>query len=116
VLLVLALGGPRLADRVRRAGRGPTLQRALGFVMVLTAVAIAADLDVRFQSAIADHLPAVVVNPTKPLEDSKAVAKRLDDLRAPSKFSHARAGQRPRGLRRGARLRRQPALVQHAGR
>jgi thiol-disulfide isomerase/thioredoxin len=57
--------------------------------MVLTAVAIAADLDVRFQSAIADHLPAAVVNPTKPLEDSKAVAKRLDDLLAPSKFAHA---------------------------
>jgi len=89
VLLVLALGGRALADRVRRAGRGPTLQRALGFVMVLTAVAIAADLDVRFQSAIADHLPAVVVNPTKPLEDSEAVAKRLDDLRAPSRFAHA---------------------------
>jgi thiol-disulfide isomerase/thioredoxin len=57
--------------------------------MVLTAVAIAADLDVRFQSAIADHLPAVVVNPTKPLEDSRAVAKRLDDLRKPSQFAAA---------------------------
>jgi thiol-disulfide isomerase/thioredoxin len=89
VLLVLALGGRALADRVRRAGRGPALQRALGFVMVLTAVAIAAQLDVRFQSAIADHLPAVVVNPTKPLEDSLAVAKRLDDLRRPSQFAAA---------------------------
>jgi cytochrome c biogenesis protein CcdA/thiol-disulfide isomerase/thioredoxin len=89
VLLVLALGGRTL---VRRIGRGPAVQRALGLVMVLTAVAIAADLDVRFQSAIANHLPAVVVNPTKPLEDSKAVAKRLDDLRAPSRFAHAADG------------------------
>ena len=61
VLLVLALAGRALADRVRRAGRGPNLQRALGAVMVLTAVAMAAQLDVRFQSAIADHLPAAVV-------------------------------------------------------
>src|SRR5919201_4800256 len=30
VLLALALGGRRLFDRVRRAGRGPLLQRALG--------------------------------------------------------------------------------------
>src|SRR4051794_9787486 len=57
VLLGLALGGRGLADGVRRAGRGPALQRALGAVMVLTAVAMAAQLDVRFQSAIADHLP-----------------------------------------------------------
>src|SRR3954470_17192599 len=89
VLLVLALGGRALADRVRRAGRGPALQRALGAVMVLTAVAMAAQLDVRFQSAIPDPPPAVVVNPTKPLEDSRAVAKRLDDLRRPSQFAAA---------------------------
>src|SRR3954452_1042455 len=89
VLLVLALGGRALADRVRRAGRGPALQRALGFVMVLTAVAIALQLDVSFQSAIADHLPAVVVNPTKSLEDSHAVATRLDRLRRPSQFASA---------------------------
>src|SRR3954471_6389646 len=92
VLLVLALGGRALADRVRRAGRGPALQRALGAVMVLTAVAMAAELDVRFQSAIADHLPAVVVNPTRSLEESKAVAKRLDDLRRPSQFAAAAHG------------------------
>ena len=89
VLLVLALGGRALADRVRRAGRGPDLQRALGVVMVLTAVAMAAELDVRFQSAIADHLPAAVVNPTRALEHSNAVAKRLDDLRRPSRFARA---------------------------
>src|SRR4051794_20448473 len=89
VLLVLALGGRALADRGGRAGRGPALQRAPGAVMVLTAVAMAAQLDVRFQSAIADPLPAVVVNPTKPLEDSRAVAKRLDDLRRPSQFAVA---------------------------
>src|SRR5215211_2498193 len=35
-LLVLALAGRAVAGRVRRAGRGPGLQRALGAVMVLT--------------------------------------------------------------------------------
>jgi cytochrome c biogenesis protein CcdA/thiol-disulfide isomerase/thioredoxin len=91
VLLVLALAGRALADRVRRAGRGPNLQRALGAVMVLTAVAMAAELDVRFQSAIADQLPAAVVNPTRALEQSDAVAKRLDDLRRPSRLARAAA-------------------------
>src|SRR5215218_3790141 len=91
VLLVLALAGRAVADRVRRAGRGPNLQRALGAVMVLTAVAMAAQLDVRLQSAIADRLPAAVVNPTRALEESEAVAKRLDDLRRPSRYARAAA-------------------------
>jgi cytochrome c biogenesis protein CcdA/thiol-disulfide isomerase/thioredoxin len=89
VLLVLALGGRALAERVRRAGRGPQLQRVLGGVMVATALAMALQLDVSFQSAIADHLPAAVVNPTKSLEDSHAVASRLDSLRRPSQFASA---------------------------
>src|SRR5713226_4638371 len=40
VLLLITLGGRRLFERVRSAGRGPQLQRALGVVMILTAVAI----------------------------------------------------------------------------
>jgi len=48
VLLGLTLGGRRLFDRVRAAGRGPVLQRTLGAVMVATAVAIIAGADVSF--------------------------------------------------------------------
>src|SRR3954451_755179 len=99
VLLVLALAGRALADRVRRAGRGPGLQRALGTVMVLTAVAMAFQLDVRFQTAIAKHLPAAVVNPTKSLEDSGAVSGRLAELRPPSRFAHAAEGSPKASLR-----------------
>jgi cytochrome c biogenesis protein CcdA len=44
VLLLIALGGRRVGDAIRRAGRGPQLQRALGVVMVLTAVAMLAEL------------------------------------------------------------------------
>ncbi|MGZ8647691.1 MAG: cytochrome c biogenesis protein DipZ, partial [Solirubrobacteraceae bacterium] len=89
VLLALALGGRGVAGRVRRAGRGPVVQRALGFVMVLTAVAVAADLDVRFQTALASGFPSAVVNPTGALERSAAVERRLADLRGPPRFETA---------------------------
>jgi cytochrome c biogenesis protein CcdA/thiol-disulfide isomerase/thioredoxin len=89
VLLALGLGGRRVAGRVRRAGRGPVVQRALGFVMVLTAVAVAADLDVRFQTALASSFPTAVVNPTGALERSAAVERRLADLRGPPRFEAA---------------------------
>jgi len=78
VLLALALGGHRLFDRVRRAGRGPALQRALGAVMVLTAIAIATELDVNFDQYIAQHIPEV--NLTASLEKSHAVESRLGEL------------------------------------
>src|ERR1700728_1314592 len=55
VLLALMLGGRRLLDRVRRAGRGPVLQRALGVVMVATAVVIMTNLDVSLDQYIAQH-------------------------------------------------------------
>ena len=54
---------------------------------------MATNLDVRFQSAIADHLPAALVNPTHSLETSHAVASRLDDLRGPSRFAVAATGR-----------------------
>src|SRR5437588_6104729 len=44
VLLLLTLGGRRIFDRIRSAGRGPALQRALGVIMLMTAVAILANL------------------------------------------------------------------------
>jgi cytochrome c biogenesis protein CcdA/thiol-disulfide isomerase/thioredoxin len=89
VLLVLALAGRAVVDRIRRAGRGPALSRALGAVLVVTAVAMAFQLDVRFQTAIANHLPAAVVNPTHALETSSAVSGRLAKLRPPSRYAKA---------------------------
>jgi cytochrome c biogenesis protein CcdA/thiol-disulfide isomerase/thioredoxin len=81
VLLLIAYGGRRVLDRLRAAGRGPAVQRTLGAVMVATAVAVAADLDVRFQTALADDFPEFVVNPTRALERSDAVEERLTELR-----------------------------------
>ncbi len=78
VLLALTLGGRRLFDRVRRAGRGPALQRALGLVMILTAVAIIANLDVNFDQFVAQHIPNV--NLTASLECSETVTKHLHEV------------------------------------
>jgi cytochrome c biogenesis protein CcdA/thiol-disulfide isomerase/thioredoxin len=82
-LFILALGGRAILRRVR----GPALARVLGVVMILTAIAVATDRDVAFQNAIADDLPAWVVNPTGHLERSQTVASRLDDLRGKAKFA-----------------------------
>jgi cytochrome c biogenesis protein CcdA/thiol-disulfide isomerase/thioredoxin len=78
VLLALTLGGRRLFDRVRNAGRGPLLQRALGVVMVLTAVAIVTNLDVSFDQLVAEKIPDV--NLTASLECSGEVTSRLHEI------------------------------------
>jgi cytochrome c biogenesis protein CcdA/thiol-disulfide isomerase/thioredoxin len=78
VLLALALGGRRVFDRVRKAGRGPTLQRVLGTIMILTAVAIIINLDVNFDQFVAEKIPDV--NLTASLECSKTVTSRLDEI------------------------------------
>src|SRR3954447_13840802 len=89
VLLALALGGRRVLDRVRAAGRGPAVQRALGVVMLATALAVATDADVRFQTALADHFPSVLVNPTGSIERSHAVSSRLAQLHGHARFAEA---------------------------
>jgi len=79
VLYLLMLGGRRLSSRLTRyAGR---LQMAMGAVMVLVAVAMFADYDTRFQTAIANDLPAFLVNPSKELEESGGVREQLAELR-----------------------------------
>src|SRR4051812_7705440 len=85
-LLALGLGGRRLAARLS-GRRAASLQQAMGVVMVLTAVAMVADLDVRLESALARHAPTASL--TAGLERSKAVQNRLDDLRPASRFAHA---------------------------
>jgi cytochrome c biogenesis protein CcdA/thiol-disulfide isomerase/thioredoxin len=94
VLLALALGGRRVIDRLRRGRRGPLVQRGFGVVMVLTALLMLANLDIRFQSALASEFPSFLTNPTGGLERSRAVEARLADLRGASKFK-ARTGSPP---------------------
>ena len=79
VLYVLMIGGRRLTRRVsRQSGR---LQLATGAVLVLVALLMLGEFDLRFQTAIADDLPAILVNPSKELEESAAAQERLADLR-----------------------------------
>ena len=90
VLFALAFGGRRIAEAVHRAGRGPALQRVLGVAMVATAIAMATDADLRFQSALADNLPSWAVTPTQGLENSGSLRSRLDGLRGAPKFESER--------------------------
>src|SRR3954454_6977362 len=79
VLLALCVGGRRVLDRVRAAGRGPVVQRALGAIMLITALAIVTNVDVSFDQLVARKIPEVSL--TASLERSDAVAKRLRTLR-----------------------------------
>lgn len=73
--LALMLGGRRLITPLaRRSGR---LQAAMGVVMVLVGVAMFANLDTRFQTAIASSLPQTLVNPSNALEQDADVRERL---------------------------------------
>src|SRR4051812_44150815 len=91
VLLAFCLGGRRVLARVRPA----VLPRALGVVMVLTALAILTQVDLRFQTALAEHAPGFLVDPTGSLERSRPVEQRLAELRGRARFAgtaHARTG------------------------
>ncbi len=78
VLYALMLGGRRLtAPLARRSGR---LQMAMGAVMVLVALAMLGNYDLRFQSRIAKDLPAFLVDPTKSLEDTASARNALADI------------------------------------
>jgi len=97
VLYVLLLGGRRLTRRLApHAGR---LQLATGAVMVVVAVLMLADYDLRFQNAIAGGLPSFLVTPTGGLEDSGAVRDELASLR-PQRRGVGSADARPSRLAR----------------
>lgn len=80
VLLALMFGGRRVSDRLG-AFRG-RIQIGMGAVMCVIAVAMAGDLDIKFQNEIADSLPGFLVNPTGGLEESEAIAADLSEVRS----------------------------------
>jgi cytochrome c biogenesis protein CcdA/thiol-disulfide isomerase/thioredoxin len=88
VMLVYAFAGRVVLDRIRRAARGHIVEGVLGGVLILTGVLMAFNLDVRFEEALAkdSSLPAILVDPTRSLENSGAVQKRLASLRPTSRF------------------------------
>jgi thiol-disulfide isomerase/thioredoxin len=89
VLLLWAVGGRKVVGLVRRHARGYAVERALGAVLLLTGIAMAFNLDVRFENTLAQDasLPAFLVDPTRSLENSSAVQNRLASLRPPSRFA-----------------------------
>ncbi|HEY2769316.1 MAG TPA: cytochrome c biogenesis protein CcdA [Solirubrobacteraceae bacterium] len=93
VLLLYALGGRAVIDRIKRSARGPMVERSLGVVLIVTGVVMATNLDVRFEESLAKNtsLPGFLVDPTKSLENSSAVQNRLASLRPPSRFAQRQA-------------------------
>ena len=53
VMLLYGLGGRAVIARIRRVARGRVVERSLAVIMLLTAVAMVFNLDVRFEEALA---------------------------------------------------------------
>jgi cytochrome c biogenesis protein CcdA/thiol-disulfide isomerase/thioredoxin len=79
VLYFLMVGGRKVVAPLARRGAG--LQIATGAVMVVVALAMLQNYDIRFQSSIASDLPSFLVNPSKSLEDTAAAKTALADIR-----------------------------------
>jgi cytochrome c biogenesis protein CcdA/thiol-disulfide isomerase/thioredoxin len=96
VLLVYAFVGRAVLDRLRRRLRGHVVERVLGAVLLLTGVAMAFNLDVNFEDALArdTSLPAIFVDPTRALETSHAVQSRLAALRPADRFAERQAHEK----------------------
>jgi cytochrome c biogenesis protein CcdA/thiol-disulfide isomerase/thioredoxin len=96
VLYLLVLGGRRIAERL--SGYRARVQMAMGAVMIAVAGLMVAELDLEFQSAIADELPSALVNPTGELEESGAVAEQLAEVRGGHGAPEAGAAELRQGL------------------
>src|SRR3954451_5634267 len=83
VLYALMLGGRRVTRRL--SGHSGRFQMATGAVMVLMALAMLANLDTRFQTAVASHLPSVLVDPSSKLEKNSGIQSALTKVRRPQR-------------------------------
>jgi cytochrome c biogenesis protein CcdA/thiol-disulfide isomerase/thioredoxin len=86
VLYALIIGGRRVTDRLD-AYRG-RVQTAMGVVMLAVAFVMIADLDVKFENAIARHVPSALVDPTSRIEETSSVSEGLANLRGGGPVSH----------------------------
>jgi cytochrome c biogenesis protein CcdA/thiol-disulfide isomerase/thioredoxin len=82
VLYFLMLGGRRVVRPLAR--RGAALQIAMGGVMVVVALAMLGNYDIRFQNTIASDLPSMLVNPSEGLENMDSAQAALADIRGES--------------------------------
>jgi cytochrome c biogenesis protein CcdA/thiol-disulfide isomerase/thioredoxin len=108
VLYVLMLWGRRLAAPLAR--RGPGLQIAMGAVMVVVALAMLGEYDIRFQNRIASDLPSFLVNPSKSLEDTAAARDALAEVRGEEAHGvGGRAANHEAAAARGGEASRRPS-------
>ncbi len=82
VLYLLMLGGRKVVAPLARRGIG--LQVTMGAVMVVVALAMLGNYDIKFQNKIASDLPSFLVNPSKGLEDTAQAKSALADLKGNS--------------------------------
>ncbi|HEY0318206.1 MAG TPA: cytochrome c biogenesis protein DipZ [Solirubrobacterales bacterium] len=82
VLYLLMLGGRRVVAPLARRGVG--LQIAMGAVMVVVALAMLRNYDIRFQNTIAGDLPSFLVNPSESLEGTAVAQEALRNIRGAS--------------------------------
>jgi len=75
VLYLLMLGGRRVVRPLAR--RGKALQVATGAVMVLVALAMLGNYDLRFQRQVTADLPSFLVNPAEGLEKTASAESAL---------------------------------------
>ncbi len=78
VLYALMIGGRAVSDRL--GAYRAQIQVGLGVVMIAVAGVMLANLDLRFQNAVANDLPSVLRSPAESLEGTDAVANELADL------------------------------------
>jgi cytochrome c biogenesis protein CcdA/thiol-disulfide isomerase/thioredoxin len=88
VLYLLMIGGRRLTAPLGR--HTPVLQGATGAVMIVFALLMAGQYDLKFQNEIADSLPAFLVNPSRSLESSAAARDALVEVRSAGTTPEAR--------------------------
>jgi cytochrome c biogenesis protein CcdA/thiol-disulfide isomerase/thioredoxin len=82
VLYLLMLGGRRVLVPLRSRTVG--IQVAMGAVMVIVALAMIGEYDVRFESDVQADLPSFLVNPTEGLENTSAAQAALTGIRGGS--------------------------------
>jgi cytochrome c biogenesis protein CcdA/thiol-disulfide isomerase/thioredoxin len=75
VLYLLMLGGRRVVRPLAR--RGHALQIATGAVMVLVALAMLGEYDLRFQRSVTAGLPSFLVNPAESIEKTASAQSAL---------------------------------------
>ncbi|MFL5899036.1 MAG: cytochrome c biogenesis protein DipZ [Solirubrobacterales bacterium] len=82
VLYLLMLGGRRIVRPLAR--RGQVLQVATGAIMVLVALAMLGEYDLRFQRQVTADLPSFLVNPAESLEKTDSAQGALTSIRGES--------------------------------